>query len=68
MNDGVARGGTARAALSEIQSILMQDLPLIPLYRVVEFELVRNASWPWDQLTGGLSGLYGAPELAIPAP
>jgi ABC-type transport system substrate-binding protein len=61
--------GTARGALYEIQSILLRELPFIPLYQGVDLELSSVVSWPWDhQALGGISGLYGAPELAIPAP
>jgi len=58
----------ARAYVSEIQSILMQDLPLIPLYTGVRVDAYRNIRYPFDNVVDGLSGLYAAPALAIPNP
>lgn len=50
----------------EIQSILAQDLPFIPLYSGITYDAYRNISYPFTQILGGLSGVYGAPSLAIP--
>jgi ABC-type transport system substrate-binding protein len=58
----------AQAHVSKIQSILMQDLPLIPLYTGVRVDAYRNVRYPFDAIIDGLSGLYGAPGLAIPVP
>jgi ABC-type transport system substrate-binding protein len=58
----------ARTQASEIQSILAQDLPLIPLYADVRTDAYRNIRYPFNGLLDGLSGLYGAPALAIPIP
>jgi ABC-type transport system substrate-binding protein len=58
----------ARIHVSEIQSILMQDLPLIPLYTGVRVDAYRNIRYPFDDVVDGLSGLYAAPALAIPIP
>jgi len=58
----------AKTRVSEIQSILMQDLPLIPLYAGVRYDAYRNVRYPFDNMVDGLSGLYGAPALAIPIP
>ena len=58
--------GLAKAHASEVQSILMQDLPLIPLYTGVRIDAYRNIRYPFDNIIDGLSGLYGAPALAIP--
>ncbi len=52
----------------EIQSILAQDLPFIPLYSGITYDAYRNIKYPFDFVLGGLSGVYGAPSLAIPAP
>jgi ABC-type transport system substrate-binding protein len=59
---------TAKASASEIQSILMSDLPLIPLYSEVRFDAYRNVRYPFSKVIDGLGGLYGAPGLAIPIP
>ena len=56
----------ARTHVSEIQSILMQNLPLIPLYTGVRMDAYRNIRYPFDNVIDGLSGLYAAPALAIP--
>jgi ABC-type transport system substrate-binding protein len=56
----------ARALIFEIQSILVRDLPLIPLYEAPTFDAYRNITYPFGSVPGGLSGVYGAPALAIP--
>jgi hypothetical protein len=58
----------ARRAAFEVQAILMQDLPFIPLYQMQGPENYRNVVYPFDSVLNGLSGLYGAPALAVPAP
>ncbi|MBN1450374.1 MAG: hypothetical protein JW963_05105 [Anaerolineales bacterium] len=58
----------ARAHVSEIQFVLMQDLPLIPLYTGMRIDAYRNIRYPFDKFVDGLSGLYAAPALAIPNP
>lgn len=59
--------GQARKQAYEIQSILAQDLPFIPLYSGVTYDAYRNINYPFDSVPGGLSGIYGAPSLAVPA-
>ncbi|MGA7194503.1 MAG: ABC transporter substrate-binding protein, partial [Anaerolineales bacterium] len=59
---------TAQKDVYEIQSILAQDLPFIPLYSSITYDAYRNIKYPFDSVLGGLSGVYGAPSLAIPAP
>ena len=58
----------AQKDVYEIQSILVQDLPFIPLYSGITYDAYRNIKYPFDSVPGGLSGVYGAPSLAIPAP
>jgi peptide/nickel transport system substrate-binding protein len=58
----------ARAFASEVQAILMTDLPLLPLYVEYQYDAYRNIQYPFKVVTGGLAGLYGAPALAIPIP
>ena len=57
---------SAYQQLFEIQSTLAQELPFIPLYSGVTYDLYRNVRYPFDQVPDGLSGVYGAPALAIP--
>jgi len=59
---------TARTYATEVQSILMSDLPLIPLYAEVRIDAYRNVRYPFSEVIDGLGGLYGAPDLAIPIP
>ena len=59
---------TAQKDVYEIQSILAQDLPFIPLYSGITYDAYRNIKYPFDSMLGGLSSIYGAPSLAIPAP
>jgi len=58
----------AQKQVYQIQSVLTQDLPMIPLYSGGTYDVYRNISYPFDSVMGGLSGIYGAPSLAIPAP
>jgi len=53
---------------SQVQSILMSDLPLIPLYTEVRVDAYRNVQYPFSEAVDGLGDLYGAPALAIPIP
>lgn len=59
---------TSRQAVYHIQSVLMRDLPFIPLYQGVIDEAYRGLAYPFQFVPGGLAGLYGAPDLASPAP
>ncbi|MFZ5819410.1 MAG: ABC transporter substrate-binding protein [Chloroflexota bacterium] len=68
-----AWGGTgdleqAQARAVEVQSILMEELPLIPLYVETRYDAYRNLRYPFTSIVDGLGGLYGAPEEAIPNP
>ena len=58
----------AQKQVYQIQSVLVQDLPAIPLYSTAAYDAYRNISYPFSNMLGGLSGIYGAPSLAIPAP
>jgi len=58
----------ARAHASDVQAILMEDLPLIPLYTGLHIDAYRNIKYPFENIVNGLSGLYAAPALAIPIP
>ena len=58
----------ARNHAFEVQSVLMHDLPLIPLYSDVRVDAYRNIQYPFSKLVDGLGGLYGAPGLAMPIP
>jgi peptide/nickel transport system substrate-binding protein len=57
----------ARVALFDVQSLFEKDLPMIPLYTTVTYDVYRNLSYSFTPL-GGLTNLYGAPSLAIPKP
>jgi ABC-type transport system substrate-binding protein len=58
---------TAHQQVLEIQSVLAQELPFIPLYSGVTYDVYRNVTYPFDQVPDGLSGVFGAPDMAIPA-
>ncbi len=57
----------ARDQVFTIQSILNEDLPFIPLYIESAYDVFQNVEYPFGGVSGGLSGLYGAPSYAIPA-
>ena len=58
---------SARQHVFEIQSILAEDLPFIPLYADTRFDAYRNIRYPFESVLGGFGGLYGAPSRAMPA-
>ena len=58
----------AMGHIRALQSILAEDLPFIPLYAVLNYDAFQHVTYPFDSVTGGLSGVYGAPSLAIPSP
>ncbi len=60
--------GTAYQVSNEIQTILSEDLPFIPLYLRLGYENYQHVTYSFEATLNGLSGLYGAPSLAIPAP
>jgi len=62
--------GAAQQAVVQIESALMSELPLIPLFTVMQADVYRNLSYPKlvDNILNGWSGSYGAPSYAIPAP
>lgn len=57
---------SARRHVFEIQSILMEDLPFLPLYAKFTYDAYQNVRYPFESVLGGLGGLYGAPSYAIP--
>ncbi|MBL8076928.1 MAG: hypothetical protein JNM55_03115 [Anaerolineales bacterium] len=57
----------AQSHVFEIQSILTEELPFISLYSELTYDTFQNVQYPFGQVLGGLSALYGAPSYAIPA-
>ncbi len=60
--------GKAQQLVFDIQSALSQDPPFIPLFSGITYDVTRGIVYPFTNVLNGLSGVYGAPELAIPAP
>jgi ABC-type transport system substrate-binding protein len=60
--------GQAQEHAVEVQTILAEDLPLIPLFVVVRHDAYRNVRYPFGGMIDGLADLYAAPELAVPFP
>jgi peptide/nickel transport system substrate-binding protein len=58
----------AKARASDVQTVLMRDLPLIPLYTDVRVDAYRNIQYRYSNVVDGLGGLYGATAQAIPIP
>ncbi len=58
----------AQKDVYQIQSILAQDLPFLPLYSSLTYDAYRNIKYPFDSVLDGLSGIYGAPSFAMPVP
>ncbi len=57
----------ARSEIFQIQSILAQRLPFVPLFTGVTYDIYRGVRYPFEHVPGGISGVYGAPSLATPA-
>ncbi len=53
--------------LFDIQSTLSQAPPFIPLFSGTTYDSSRGIVYPFDHVLNGLSGVYGAPELAVPS-
>lgn len=58
---------SARNHILNIQAILAEYLPFIPLYAEYDYETYGNIYYPFESILGGFDGLYGAPSFAIPA-
>ncbi|MEW5939178.1 MAG: hypothetical protein AB1750_05935, partial [Chloroflexota bacterium] len=58
----------ARREAEAIQTLLAGDVPVAPLYAEIGFDAYAGVTYPFADLLGGVTGLYGAPALAIPAP
>ncbi len=59
---------TAQSAALDAQSALMSDLPFIPLYEDVIRDAQSGFDYPFQNILDGISGVYGAPALAVRAP
>jgi ABC-type transport system substrate-binding protein len=57
----------ARQAVAQIESALMTELPIIPLFTVTQADVYHNLSYPAPNILNGWAGLYGAPFHAVPA-
>lgn len=57
---------SAHEQFDQVQTTLAQDVPMVPLYSEVTPDFYRNVSYPFDAVLDGLSGVYGAPDLAVP--
>jgi peptide/nickel transport system substrate-binding protein len=57
----------AQKHIFEIQSILVKNLPFIPLYAGITYDAFHNIHYPFETVLGGYGDLYGAPSYAIPA-
>jgi ABC-type transport system substrate-binding protein len=58
---------SARQMVFTIQSLLAADLPVVPLYGNVVSDFTSGISYPFQNVLDGISGLYGAPDLALPS-
>lgn len=58
----------ARAIIQKIQDILYNDPQLIPLATEIRFDAYRNITFPFENIVEGLSGVFGAPSMALPPP
>jgi hypothetical protein len=49
-----------------IQSILMEDLPFLPLYATYTHDTYQNIQYPFEAVPGGVAGFFGVSSLAYP--
>ncbi len=57
----------ARGLVFDIQSVLAQEPPFIPLFSGITYDATRGIVYPFAGILNGLSGVYGAPSVAIPS-
>ena len=58
---------TAQGLVSAIQVSLAADPWFIPLFAGSTYDVYRGIGYPFDHVLDGLSGVYGAPSLAVPS-
>ena len=58
---------TARSRVFDIQSLLAENPPFIPIFSGKTYEITRAIVYPFDSVVNGLGGVYGAPSLALPS-
>lgn len=58
----------ARQLVGQVESGLMAELPLLPLFTVAQVEVYDGISYPAQNILNGWAGFYGAPSYAIPSP
>jgi len=56
----------ARGLVWDVQGVLAEDVPLVPLYVEIRYDAWRNLVYPFYGILDGIGGLYGAPDFAIP--
>jgi peptide/nickel transport system substrate-binding protein len=56
----------ARARVDAMQTALMHEMPIVPLYTVAVTDELQGVGYPFQSVMDGLAGVYGAPELAFP--
>lgn len=64
--DATSNLETAEQAVGAIQKGLSQDVPFVPLYSQTSYDVRDKVNYPFNEVLGGLAGVYGAPNLAIP--
>ncbi|MBP6178424.1 MAG: hypothetical protein KA480_08870 [Anaerolineales bacterium] len=58
----------ARQIVGQVESGLMAELPLLPLFTVAQVDVYDGISYPVQNVLNGWAGFYGAPSYAIPSP
>ena len=51
----------------DLQGALGEDVPMVPLFSTVTHDSFRGIAYPFAAVLDGLTGAYGAPELAFTA-
>lgn len=58
----------ARQLVGQLESGLMAELPLLPLFTAAQVDVYDGISYPTQNILNGWAGFYGAPSYAIPSP
>jgi len=58
----------ARPQYERLQLLVLEENILIPVYSELAADAFRNVFFPFETALDGLSGIFGAPSLALPLP
>ncbi|MBI3160962.1 MAG: hypothetical protein HYZ23_00550 [Chloroflexi bacterium] len=66
--EGESDLGEASRIILQVESIMVSEWPLLPLFMEIQADVYRNISYPAGNVLSGWVGLYGAPSYLAPLP